>query len=160
MHGHRRGCSGVGSFIVGGIVGAVLGLLFAPHSGVETRQMIVDRASDYWGEAGDLYAVGLGKVEDAVETGKHAAVEKSEELRTVIDEARVRLQEQVAKSAEVAKDRIAENTPVVKDVVDKAAGAAKEGVETVSEKAQETLEAVAKAAHSAGADTPESTPKA
>ncbi|MGV8084240.1 MAG: YtxH domain-containing protein [Coriobacteriia bacterium] len=137
---------GFGLFLLGGVAGAILGLAFAPRTGRETRQMVSDRAEQYWNQANELYVTGRDKVEDAVETGRHAATEKSDELKTKIEEARVRLQEQVAKSAEGAKERVADKTPVVTGAVDKAAEAAKTGVETASEKAQETLGYVARKA--------------
>lgn len=158
MYGdHRRGGSILGSFLLGGLIGAVLGLLFAPRSGVETREMISERANEYWGEANEMYATGKEKVTEAVTVGKEkvtevvattkdTAAEKGEELRAKIDEARGRLQEQVAKSAEAAKGKVAETTPVVKESVDKVADATKGGVDVASAKAQDTLDFVAKKA--------------
>ena len=153
----RHGGSVFGAFLLGGIVGAVLGLLFAPRSGQETREMLAEKADEYWGEAGEFYetgmekvtevvATGREKVSEAVSTGKETAAEKGEVLRSKIDEARVRLQEQVAKSTESAKGKVAEFEPAAKDVVDKAAEATKSGVETAAAKAQDTLDFVAKKA--------------
>lgn len=145
MYGdYRRGGSVLGSFLLGGLIGAVLGLLFAPRSGAETREMISERANEYWGEANEMYVTGKEKVTEVVATTKDTAVEKGEELRAKIDEARGRLQEQVAKSAEAAKDKVAETAPTVKEAVDKAADATKGGVDVASTKAQDTLDFVAK----------------
>ena len=66
---------------------------------------------------------------DAVAAGQQTAAEKGEQLRSKIDEARGRLQDQVAKSASAAKDKIADTTPAVHAAVDKAADATKSGVE-------------------------------
>ena len=117
----RRGGSVFGAFLLSGIVGAVLGLLFAPRSGAETREMLTEKAEEYWGEAGDMYATGKEKVTEIASTTVDAASEKGEELRAKIDEARGRLQEQVAKSAEATKSKIEEVTPAAKEAVDKAA---------------------------------------
>jgi len=145
MYGdYRRGGSVLGSFLLGGLIGAVLGLLFAPRSGAETREMITERANEYWGEANEMYVAGKEKVTEVVATTKDTAAEKGEELRAKIDEARGRLQEQVAKSAEAAKDKVAETAPAVKGAVDKAADATKGGVDVASAKAQDTLDFVAK----------------
>ena len=142
----RRGGSVFGAFLLGGLIGAVLGLLFAPRPGSETREMLTERANDYWGQAGDMYATGVDKVSEVVDTGKVTATEKSEQLREKIDEARSRLQEQVAKSAETAKDKLSDVTPAVKDVVDKAAEGTKSGVDFAHGKASGGLDFVAKKA--------------
>jgi gas vesicle protein len=142
----RRGGSVFGAFLLGGLIGAVLALLFAPRSGQETREILSEKANDYWGGAGEMYASGKEKVASAVDTGRQTATEKSEQLRSKIDEARGRLQDQVAKSAEVARDKIADTTPAVKGAVDKAAEGTKGGVDAAASKAHETLDFVAKKA--------------
>jgi len=153
----RRGGSVFGAFLLGGVVGAVIGLLFAPRSGKETRDILAEKADEYWGEAGEFYETGMDKVSEvvatgkekvteAVATGKETAAEKGEVLRAKIDEARGRLQEQVAKSAEGAKGKIADMEPAAKDAVDKAAEATKSGLGTAATKATDTLDFVAKKA--------------
>jgi gas vesicle protein len=142
----RRGGSVFGAFLLGGMIGAVLGLLFAPRPGVETREMLSDRANEYWGQAGEMYATGVDKVSEVVDSSKVTATEKSEQLREKIDEARARLQEQVAKSAEVAKDKVNEAAPAVKGAVDKAAEGTKTGVDVAASKAHGGLDYVAKKA--------------
>lgn len=146
MYEYRRGGSVFGAFLFGGLVGAVLGLLFAPRSGKETREIIAEKAEDYWGEGVDLYNTGVHKAAEVYETGKETASEKTEVLRAKIDEARGRLQEQVAKSAEVAKEKVADVVPAAQTAVEKAAEATKGGIGTAGAKAQETLEFVAKKA--------------
>jgi gas vesicle protein len=146
MYDDRRGGSVFGAFLLGGLIGAVLGLLFAPRSGKETRDIIADKGGEYWGQAGEVYTTGKEKVTDAVAAGQQTAAEKGEQLRSKIDEARGRLQDQVAKSATGAKDKLAETTPAVHDAVDKAAAATKSGVEAASGKAQDSLDFVAKKA--------------
>jgi len=66
----RRGGSVFGAFLLGGLVGAVLGLLFAPRTGEETREMLTDKANEYWGQAGEMYSTGIDKVGEAVDSGK------------------------------------------------------------------------------------------
>lgn len=157
----RRGGSVFGAFLFGGLIGAILGLLFAPRSGEQTREMLTDKANEYWGQADELYSTGMTKVGEVVDAGADVAGERSEQLRAKIDEARSRLQEQVAKSAEVAKDKLDEAAPAVKDAVDKAAEGTKSGVDMAAEgtksgldfahgKASEGLDFVAKKAASQG----------
>ncbi|MDZ4168459.1 MAG: YtxH domain-containing protein [Coriobacteriia bacterium] len=155
MYDYRRGGSVFGAFLLGGLVGAVLGLLFAPRSGKETREIITARAEEYWGEGLEMYESGREKVTEAYSSGKEKVVESSEQLRGKIDEARGRLQEQVAKSAEIGRDKVAGAVPVVKDAVDKAADATKSGVEVAGVKTAETLDFVAKKAQ--GSAAPEAT---
>lgn len=143
MYEYRRGGSVFGAFLLGGLVGAVLGLLFAPRSGKETREMIAERAEEYWGEAGELYETGKERAGEMYATGRERVSGSTDQLRQRIDEARGRLQEQVAKSAEVARDKVVEVGPAAKDRIDKAAEAAKGGVDVASTKAADTLGAVA-----------------
>lgn len=102
-------------FIVGGLVGAVLGILFAPHSGEETRRELRERGielrenADEWAEEAlrrseELRAEALrlqeqaqrimeeqrGRVEGAMEEGREAAAQKKEELLTKLGEERAR----------------------------------------------------------------------
>jgi gas vesicle protein len=146
MYEDRRGGSVFVAFLLGGLMGAVLGLLFAPRSGKEMRDMIAEKSGEYWGQAGEVYNTSKVKVTDAVAAGQQTAAEKGEQLRSKIDEARGRLQDQVAKSASGAKDKLAETTPAVHAGIDKAADATKSGVEAASGKAQDTLDFVAKKA--------------
>ena len=41
----------VGAFVVGGLIGAVLGILFAPSKGKETREKLVDWMDENKGKA-------------------------------------------------------------------------------------------------------------
>lgn len=41
----------LGTFIIGGLVGAVAALLYAPRKGEETRNMVAEKANEMWGEA-------------------------------------------------------------------------------------------------------------
>ena len=146
----RRGCSGFGAFVFGGLIGAVLALLFAPRSGQATREMLTEKANEYWGQAGDVYNTGVEKVTEAVDGGTVVAGEKSEQLRAKIDEARSRLQEQVSKSAEMAKEKLVDAAPAAKEVVDKAAQSTKSGVDIAAGKAREGIDFVAKKAAGEG----------
>jgi gas vesicle protein len=148
----RRGGSVFGAFLLGGLMGAILGLLFAPRSGAETREMLSERANEYWGQAEEMYAAGKERIGEAVDTGMNTAGEKSEELRAKINEARSRLQEQVVKSTEVAKDKLNETAPAVKDTIDKAAASGKTGVDFATGKANEGLDYVASKAATAPGD--------
>ncbi len=63
--------------LLGGIIGAVLGLLFAPQPGEKTREQLRGKVDGL---------ASLGK--SAWEEGKEAATQKGEELKAKFDQAR------------------------------------------------------------------------
>jgi gas vesicle protein len=77
MANDNSGSSFFAGLLIGGIIGAVLGLLFAPQSGDKTREQLRGKVDEL---------ASLGK--SAWEEGKEAAVEKGEELRARLDQAR------------------------------------------------------------------------
>jgi len=85
------------AFVTGGIIGATLGLLFAPRSGLETRERIKERAESAgekirekaesvrekageWAEVGkEKFSDVRGKVQESVEKIKESMSCKKEE---------------------------------------------------------------------------------
>ena len=57
----REGGGGVGSFILGALVGAGLALLFAPQSGEETQEELKARALKLKGTAQDRFRPRCGR---------------------------------------------------------------------------------------------------
>lgn len=131
MYDYRRGESILGAFVLGGLVGAVLGLLFSPRSGRENREYVSAKAQEYWGDGREFYETSRGKV-----------VEETEELRAKIDAARDRLKEQVDSATEQAKLKVHDIAPQAKDVVTRAGETVKSGVETAENKAQGVLDKI------------------
>ncbi len=109
MDGEKQGNGGLGillAFFVGGIIGSLLGLLFAPMTGRETRERIRDASTDVKERTintaqrareatsetvTDLVDKGRSRVDEAtegvkaaVEAGKTAFVEKKSELASVL----------------------------------------------------------------------------
>ncbi len=148
MYDYRRGGGVLGAFLLGGAIGAVLGLLFAPRPGKETREMLADSAQKYWGDGKEFYETGVAKVGDLYSSGRDMATERAEELRGKIDAARDRLKDQVDKTSTAAKEKVVEVVPAAKDAVSKAGAATRSGVETAEKKAQEALDFVAEKAKS------------
>jgi len=64
------------SFLLGGIVGAAVGLLSAPKSGKEVRRQVKDMAGDVKGKAGDYYEQIREAVTSALVEGKGLIDEK------------------------------------------------------------------------------------
>ncbi len=119
----------LGGFIVGGIVGAVAGILYAPRSGAETRALLADKVDEYWGEGRDLYERGVQNMNDRAADFVPAAAMKSDELREKIDAARERIATQVAKNAAAACDTMADAEDVVVDAAVNVGAAAYDHVE-------------------------------
>ncbi len=132
MYDYRRGESILGAFVLGGLVGAALGLLFSPRSGRENREYVAAKANEYWGEGREFY-----------ETSRAKVVEESEEIRAKIDAARDRLKDQVEAVSQQTKEKVHEIAPQAKDVVAKAGSTVKSGVDTAETRAQGVLDKLA-----------------
>jgi gas vesicle protein len=57
----------VKGMLIGGLVGVIVGLLYAPKSGKETRDELSDKAKDIAGKLKDEYEVALEKSKSAYE---------------------------------------------------------------------------------------------
>jgi gas vesicle protein len=82
----ERGCSGSAvalGFILGGVIGASLAMLFAPESGRRTRERLRDLAADMRDKTIDLSEDLRDKTEDAIERGR----EVYEEKKTILSAA-------------------------------------------------------------------------
>jgi gas vesicle protein len=66
--------------LLGTIIGAVLGLVFAPQPGEKTREQLRSKADEF---------ISLGK--SAWEEGKEAAGQKKDELKAKLERARGKL---------------------------------------------------------------------
>ena len=83
------------SFVMGATLGAaagmVLGIMYAPRSGSETRAMAADMANDAWDSARDMYEQGVDQARTAASDFSAAADSKTDELRAKVDAARERM---------------------------------------------------------------------
>lgn len=58
----------LGAFVVGGLVGAAVALLYAPRAGVETRAMVSERMGAAWGDAQQFGAQAQAGAQQAYQT--------------------------------------------------------------------------------------------
>lgn len=102
----RDSGGGLGSFVLGALVGAGLALLFAPQSGEETQEEIKARAGKLKDVAQDRVRDAqehlehrltdarknvqsrVEGVKDAVESGRHAAMEAREDLEKKLERSK------------------------------------------------------------------------
>jgi len=73
------------SFLLGGVVGAGLALLFAPQSGRETRQKIRELADDVKDKTTEYAHQAKEKVSSLVDEGKGYYDEKKSILKSAVD---------------------------------------------------------------------------
>lgn len=69
-------------FIVGGLTGAVVSLLFAPQSGEETRALIRDKSIELRDRAADTAEEALARAEAAAAEARVRAEELARQART------------------------------------------------------------------------------
>lgn len=142
--GYRAGF-GLGGLVIGGLAGVIIGLLYAPRPGYETRAMVSDKVNEYWGEGQEIYARGVDKISDTYDIAsekvanvasqvKPRVAETSDELRDKIDEARDRIASQISKNAATAHDVISEKVPAAAIKIDEFADAAKEIVDQAADR--------------------------
>ena len=72
-------------FIVGGAIGALAGVLLAPKSGEETRQMIADSTKDAMRRADETVKQIQTKADDVVSDMQKKGDEIREKLQNLID---------------------------------------------------------------------------
>jgi gas vesicle protein len=66
--------------VLGGLIGLAVGVLLAPQSGEETRDLLRDKGIELKVKAEELTDEGRARLQEAVEEGKSAAVQKKEQL--------------------------------------------------------------------------------
>jgi gas vesicle protein len=90
--------SKISYFLVGVGIGALIGILFAPKSGEETREYLSQKA-----EEGKEYAQKKARelrerAEDLLEQGKHVAARQKESISAAVEAGRDAYQREKAKA--------------------------------------------------------------
>ena len=73
------------AFVAGGLLGAALGVLFAPRSGIETREKIKERAEEVRDKLRDKVETIREKSEELLTAGKEKSSELCGKLRESVD---------------------------------------------------------------------------
>ena len=128
----------LGSFILGGVVGAAIALLYAPRTGQETRAIVADKVDDLWGQGQTIYAQGRAKIQDGFQTVQPIISKKNDELREKIESARAIIAEQVAKNAAAARDAINDKVPIAGDKINQAVDVVKGQIDAAATKIKKT----------------------
>jgi gas vesicle protein len=119
--------SGFGTFLVGGLIGAAIGLLYAPRSGKETRQILVgegeelmDRATTAIQEAQDKALMAIRDTQSRLETLNVEAKDRISKLQdiagTTMEEQKQSLQKGYSEAKKVVKDAEQDAKETAKDI--------------------------------------------
>lgn len=104
------------AFVTGGLIGAIIGILFAPKTGQETRDDLKKRADELMEQSRETYETQRERVLEVVDAGKDTAVQRTEELKAKISDTRDKLKAQVDAAADSAKDKINSATEKVTEI--------------------------------------------
>lgn len=93
-------------FLIGGIMGALAGLFFAPKSGKELRAELKEKGSQAFEDAKQFYSEARGKAKAILEDARRRADELRKEADRQLTEARQRAKEILsAEEAEADKSQ-------------------------------------------------------
>lgn len=76
------------SFVLGGLVGAAVAMLWAPKSGRQTRDQIKDMAQDAKEKAEDYYGQMREKVSTAMQKGSEVFQQKKSEMQETVEKGK------------------------------------------------------------------------
>ncbi len=133
--GENKVSNSILAFVAGIGVGALVGILFAPKSGEETRDYLIGGARDAVGsvaETGQRITQNARRaVTDTTEQIRYAVNDRADQVRQVVNDRADQVRQAVSDRAEQVKHAVNETANQVRQVVDDAAdqlqNAAKEG---------------------------------
>jgi len=105
-NGNGSGRSVFAGVLIGGLAGAITGLLLAPQSGKQTRDQIQNKAVDLRGRAGEKVEDTLGQIRERAQLLKTGVKNKAEELKHQGQDVLVGQLDRVAAAAEARKHEI------------------------------------------------------
>jgi len=83
--------------LIGGVLGALAGIFFAPKSGKELRSELKEKGSEVLKEGKEIYADAGAKAKEIIEEAKRQAKELKKEADQYISEARQKAKEILAR---------------------------------------------------------------
>jgi gas vesicle protein len=113
MSDNDNGVSGFGWFLAGLGIGALVGVLYAPKSGKETRDDLVAGALDARDKAQEYYAQGTEVAGQYVEKGKQVAGQYVDKGKEYYDKGRTQWTEYVDKGRDLVKEQADKVTAAV-----------------------------------------------
>ena len=129
----RESGGGLGAFILGALVGAGLGLIFAPKSGAETQEDLKGHARRLREAAEDSLRDVQDQLEDRLGGARDGAKEHIESVKSAVDAG--------VQAAREARDELEKKLETTKAVYRAGVDAAR-GVVTVGTDAEDVIEVV------------------
>lgn len=118
--------------------GALAGILLAPHSGKETRQIIADKSVEGAKAVKDVSLKAADKVRETAHDVKDTVVAKAADVRQAARDAR----RKARNAGDVLKDGAHDVFEDVKDTAEAVGDELRDGAEDVAEDAKDTLDEV------------------
>ena len=100
MAEHEGGTSGLGWFLAGLGIGTLIGVLYAPKAGKETREDIMNGALEAKDRAADLVEQGRQKANEYVEQGKQYVEQSRQKAAELVEEGKRQARESMDKGRE------------------------------------------------------------
>jgi len=107
MANNECGCGacGLGWFLAGLGIGAVIGVLYAPKAGKETREDLLNGAREARDKAAELVEQGRKRASDLVEEGRRQAQETIDKGREYYDKGRTQWAQYVEKGKSLINEQ-------------------------------------------------------
>ncbi len=91
-------------FLIGGILGTLAGVLFAPKPGKELRSEIKEKGTEVLEEGREIYADASKRAKEIIEEARHQAKELKREAERHLSEARQKAREILARGEKKGAD--------------------------------------------------------
>jgi gas vesicle protein len=98
----------VSGFLIGGIVGAAVAILFAPQSGEETRTMIREKSIELKGQVERTAAEARARAEQMAQEARQKAEDLQRRGQVVLEEQKGRIERAIEAGKQAAQTKRAE----------------------------------------------------